>query len=292
MFFEDTREMRIDGTSFWTQLAQFLIQSAHQLEVSPIVKYTALSLFFHRFHHSLSRYIETGKIHGGKGKVNWLFQPMTESNLQLFALISLWISSKIHDSRPLSVKTYKSLGDKTIKDQHFTTRDFLEALMSIFCRRLCFCRSVLCYCSFLHRLGLIETVPVLKVLDFEIGSSNIAFLFLEELLIQLKEVAKVGELVSFEACMDLMDLLYEKEEMSTLYRSPRSLATAILAWSQTLVAAYVISVPIQRREFPVLHWGRYGSTGARVFESSLPTEIVRIHHYTRVVIRFSPRPLH
>ncbi|XP_031260184.1 cyclin-J18 [Pistacia vera] len=214
--------MRIDGSSFWTQLAQFLIQSAHQLEVSPIVKYTALSLFFHRFHHSLSRYIEMGKIHGDKGKVNWLFQPMTESNLQLFSLISLWVSSKIHDSRPLSVKTYKSLGDKTIKDQHFTTRDFLEA-----------------------------TVPFLKVLDFEIGSSNIAFLFLEELLIQLKEVAKVGELVSFEACMDLMDLLYEKEEMSTLYRSSRSLATAIL------VAAYVISVPIQRREFPVLHWVKF-----------------------------------
>ncbi|KAJ0038750.1 hypothetical protein Pint_22506 [Pistacia integerrima] len=218
MFFEDTREMRIDGSSLWTQLAQFLIQSANQLEVSPIVKYTALSLFFHRFHHSLSRYKEMGKIHGGKGKVNWLFQPMTESNLQLFALISLWVSSKIHDSRPLSVKTYKSLGDKTIKDQHFTTRDFLEAVR-----------------YFLHRLGLIETVPFLKVLDFEIGSSNIAFLFLEELLIQLKEVAKVGELVSFEACMDLMDLLYEKEEMSTLYRSSRSLATAILAWSQTLV---------------------------------------------------------
>lgn len=48
-------------------------------------------------------------------------------------------------------------------------------------------------------------------------------------------VAIVGELVSFEACMDLMDLLYEKEETSILYRSPRSLATAILAWSQTLV---------------------------------------------------------
>lgn len=35
---------------------------------------------------------------------------------------------QIHDSRPLSVKTYKSLGDKIISDQHFTARDFLEAV--------------------------------------------------------------------------------------------------------------------------------------------------------------------
>ncbi|XP_044494723.1 cyclin-J18 [Mangifera indica] len=216
------REMRIDGSLFWTQLAQFLIQSAHQLEVSPIVKYTALSLFFDRFHHCLSSYTEIRNLREGNDKVNWLLQPMTQSNLQLFALISLWVSSKIHDSRPLSVKTYKSLGDKIISDQHFTARDFLEA----------------------------ETV-FLQVLDFEIGSSNIAFLFLEELLLQFKGVAKIGEFVSFEACMDLMDLLYEKEETSILYRSPRSLATAIL------VAAYVITVPKQGWEFPVLHWVKF-----------------------------------
>ncbi|GMP92877.1 hypothetical protein CsSME_00042937 [Camellia sinensis var. sinensis] len=58
---------------------------------------------------------------------NWLLHPMRESNLQLFALVSIWISSKMHDSHPLSVKCLKSLGDKMIKEQHFTTRDFLEA---------------------------------------------------------------------------------------------------------------------------------------------------------------------
>ncbi|KAK9222941.1 hypothetical protein WN944_011382 [Citrus x changshan-huyou] len=179
----------------WSRLMEFMIQSAHQLEVSPIVKYSALSLFADRFFPSLTRYTV-----GSNGKGNWLLQPIRESNLQLFALIALWISSKIHDSRPVSVKSFKSLGDKIIKDEHFTTRDFLEA-----------------------------EIVFMQVLDFEIGTSNIAFLLLEELLLQFKGVAKVGELLRFEACMYLMDLLYEKEETSTLYRSPRSLAASTLA---------------------------------------------------------------
>lgn len=193
---------------------EFMIQSAHQLEVSPIVKYSALSLFADRFFPSLTRYTV-----GSNGKGNWLLQPIRESNLQLFALIALWISSKIHDSRPVSVKSFKSLGDKIIKDEHFTTRDFLEA-----------------------------EIVFMQVLDFEIGTSNIAFLLLEELLLQFKGVAKVGELLRFEACMYLMDLLYEKEETSTLYRSPRSLAAS------TLIASYLITVPKQRWEFPILPW--------------------------------------
>ncbi|KAK1551870.1 hypothetical protein Q3G72_006295 [Acer saccharum] len=198
----------------WRGLAEFLIQSASELHVSPIVKYTAFSLFADRFYPSLARYIQ-----GGHDKGNWLLKPTRESNLQLFALISLWISSKIHDSRPLSVKSLKCLGDKIIKEQHFTTRDFSGA-----------------------------EIVFMQVLDFDIGTSNIAFIFLEELLVQFKEVARVGEFVSFEACMDLMDLLYEKEETTILYRSPRSLAASVL------VAAYVITTPKQRCEFPVLSW--------------------------------------
>ncbi|KAL5760771.1 hypothetical protein ACOSP7_019261 [Xanthoceras sorbifolium] len=201
----------------WRRLAEFLIQSASELQVSPIVKYTAFSLFADRFYPSLTRYIQ--KRHD---KGNWLLKPTRESNLQLFALISLWISSKIHDSRPLSVKSLKRLGDKIIKEQHFTTRDFSEA-----------------------------EIVFMQVLDFEIGASNIALIFLEELLVQFKEVARAGELVSFEACMDLMDVLYEKEETLILYRSPRSLAASIL------VAAYVITVPKQRWEFPVLPWVKF-----------------------------------
>ncbi|MFQ6637440.1 hypothetical protein Gotur_012511 [Gossypium turneri] len=107
-------------------------------------------------------------------------------------------SSHIHDSRALSVKCLKSLGDEFIKDQHFTIRDFVEA-----------------------------------VLNFEIGISNVAFIFLEEFFIQFKGVAKVGGLLSFEACMDVMDLLYEKEETSLLFSAPRSLAASILACFQS-----------------------------------------------------------
>ncbi|PON31911.1 Cyclin [Parasponia andersonii] len=196
-------------------LLEFLIESAQVLEVSPTVKYTALSLFADRFYPRFSTF------KAGSDIANWLLQPLRESNLQLFALVSIWISSKIHNSTPLSIKSLKSLGDKVIKEQHFTNRDFLEA-----------------------------EVVLMQVLNFEIGAVDIAFVFLEELLLQLREVAKVGDLVNFEACMDVMDLLYEKEETSAEHCSPRSLAAS------TLVASYVITVPKQRWEFPILPWGK------------------------------------
>ncbi|KAM6546741.1 hypothetical protein CsatB_027477 [Cannabis sativa] len=210
-------------------LLEFLIESAQLLEVSPIVKYTALSFFADRFYprFSSSRFKEGGDI------ANWLLQPLRESNLQLFALASLWISSKvglhhlsllifIHSSRPLSINCFKSLGDKVIKEQHFTNRDFLEA-----------------------------EVVLMQVLNFEIGAVDIAFTFLEELFHQLREVAKIGDLVNFEACMDIMDILYEKGEISTEHCSSHSLAAS------TLVASYVITVPKQRWEFPILPWVRF-----------------------------------
>ncbi|KAA3462740.1 cyclin-J18-like [Gossypium australe] len=171
---------------------EFLIRSSHQLRASPIVKYSALSLFADRFLPSLTTLIKTRNKIG-----SWLLRSMEESNLQLFSLISIWISSKIHDSRALSVKCLKSLGDEFIKDQHFIIRDFVEA-----------------------------EVVFLQVLNFEIGISNVAFIFLEEFFIQFKGVAKVGGLVSFEACMDVMDLLYEKEETSLLFSAPLKFVTS------------------------------------------------------------------
>ncbi|XP_052619677.1 cyclin-J18 isoform X1 [Lactuca sativa] len=195
------------------RVLDFLIQSAQQLEVPPVVKYSALSLFAERFYPIVSRFEQESTGH-------WLLQPVRESNLQLFSLIAIWISSKIDDSLPLSVKKLKSLADKIIQEQHYTTRDFAEA-----------------------------EVIFMKVLDYEIGTSDIVFRFLEDLVIQLKEVATVGEHLDFEVCMDIMDLLYEKEETSTLYNSPHSLAASIL------VASYVITVPKQRWEFPILPWG-------------------------------------
>ncbi|KAL8534803.1 hypothetical protein ACS0TY_010728 [Phlomoides rotata] len=190
-----------------SRVIEFLIQLAELLKVSPIVKYSALSLFADRFYPALSRLKE------GKVKQHWLLLPIRESNLQLFALVSLWISSKIHDSPHLSVKSLKYLGDKFVKEQHYTKGDFLEA-----------------------------------VLEFGIGMSNIAFVLVEELLVQLKEMAQVGDHVKVEACMDVMDLLYEYEETSVLYSSPQALAASIV------VVAYVITIPPQRWEFPVLPW--------------------------------------
>ncbi|KAI3712645.1 hypothetical protein L1987_71205 [Smallanthus sonchifolius] len=198
------------------RVIDFFIQSAQQLEVPPIVKYTALSFFAQRFCPIISRSLQ-----GVTG--HWLLQPVRESNLQLFALIAIWISSKIHDSRPLTVKRLKNLADKLIQEQHYTTRDFAEA-----------------------------EVIFMQVLNFEIGASEIVYRFLEDLLIQLKEVATIGDHLNFEVCMDIMDLLYEKEETTMLYSSPHSLAASIL------VASYVITVPKQRWEFPLIPWVKYG----------------------------------
>ena len=94
-----------------------------------------------------------------------------------------------------------------------------------------------------------------------------------------REVATVGDHLNIEVCMDIMDLLYEKEETSTLYSSPHSLAASILVCFSLFfiqismiyfylirlsscflllqVASYVISVPKQRWEFPLLPCGKF-----------------------------------
>ncbi|KAK4804552.1 hypothetical protein SAY86_004369 [Trapa natans] len=189
----------------------FLIEAAQQLEVSPVLKYTALSLFACRFWPSLIRSQEHNS------NIHWLLQPIQESNLQLFALISLWISSKIHNSKALMLKRLKAWGDKVITDQHFTKRDFSEA-----------------------------------VLNFEIGNAKTSFMCLEELFYQFREVAQVGKHLNFEACMDLMDLLYEEETMM-LHCSSSNLAASIL------VTCYLITVPKQKWEFPVLSWVEFST---------------------------------
>nr|ADQ43178.1 cyclin J18 [Schrenkiella parvula] len=203
--------MSIEMAHLRRRLIEFMIKCTTQLKLPPIVKYSAMSLFFDRFRPSLV-FLQKKKAE------HWLLQPLTESNLQLFVLISVWISCKMHCSRGLSVQSLKSSGDKMITEQLFTVRDFLEA-----------------------------ELVFLKVLKFEIGTLNIAYTQLEDLFIQF-EVAKVGELLNFEACMDMMDLLYEKEETSVVYNSSTSLAASIL------VSSYVITVPKQQWEFPILPW--------------------------------------
>ncbi|XP_038990299.1 cyclin-J18-like isoform X2 [Phoenix dactylifera] len=196
------------------RLLEFLLHASSQLQCPPIVKYTALSFFADRFLPSLRR--RKAMLLDGRDGVSWLLDPPRESNLQLFALISLWISSKMHDSRPLSVKSMKALGDDLITDQHFMARDYAEAAFG-----------------------------------FEIGASNIVFVFLEDLLIQFRELSMLGELLRSDVCMEIMDLLYETEDMSMLFSSPCSLAASIL------VTAYTISIPKQRWEFPLLPWVKF-----------------------------------
>ncbi|CAA7401343.1 unnamed protein product [Spirodela intermedia] len=201
------------------QLLDFLMNACVWLGVAPIVKYTALSFFADRFLPCLPR------ISRENSAQNWLLHPLTESKLQIFILISLWISSKLHDTYPMSSKMLKSFGDRHIKDQHFTMRDFVEA-----------------------------EIIFMEVLNYEIGASNVTFLFLEELLIQFRAMSKIGELVSFHACMDIMDLLYETEEAASLYGHSRPLAASIL------VTSYILTVPKQRWEFPLLPWVKFAAS--------------------------------
>ncbi|KAK1262909.1 Cyclin-J18 [Acorus gramineus] len=69
---------------------------------------------------------------------------------------------------------------------------------------------------------------MIRVIRFEIGASNVTCVFLEDLLIQFRELSRLGEHVNFRVCMDIMDLLYETEETSMLYESPHSLAASVL----------------------------------------------------------------
>ncbi|KAG9457684.1 hypothetical protein H6P81_002192 [Aristolochia fimbriata] len=194
-------------------LLAFILHSSVELNLSPVVKYTALTFFAERFLPSLERYNPDSRVR------HWLLEPLTESNLQLFALISFWIASKVHDTSPLSVKTLKNFSDKVIQDQHFTARDFVDAEL-IF----------------------------MKVIRFDIGAMSITIIFLEELLTQFKQVAKAGDNMSLSSCLDIMDLLYETEKLSKLYKYPPKLAASVL------VTSYVIGVPKQRPEFPIIPW--------------------------------------
>jgi len=90
--------------------------------------------------------------------------------------------------------------------------------------------------------------------EHNIGSSRIAFIYLEELLIHFREISKLGDLLDLDVCMEILDILYENEDTSLLFNSPRSLAAS------TLVAAYAISVPKQTWEFPILPWVKFATS--------------------------------
>nr|CAD1837371.1 unnamed protein product [Ananas comosus var. bracteatus] len=190
-------------------LLEFLLQASL---LRPVVKYTALAFFAHRFLPSL---IEDD---GANARSCWLLRPLRESNLQLFALVSIWISTKV-----IRTRLY---GGTSIRMR--VSISSFELRIRSECRRLRF-----------------------QVLGYDIGASNIAFVHLEDLLVQFRELSKLGELVALDVCMEIMDLLYETEDASLLFRAPYALAAS------TLVTAYVISVPKQRWEFPLLPWVKF-----------------------------------
>ncbi|XP_016568800.1 cyclin-J18 isoform X2 [Capsicum annuum] len=150
----------------------------------------------------------------------------------------------------------------------------MDCLMSFLCRLICkqlfsFCQRICatahapnrcvvsstCCCS--HRTQQLKSLPkpslcsLSLVLNYEIGTLTIPFRYFEDLVMKLSEVARVGEQLRLEACMDIMDLLYEKGKISSFNCSSIHLAASIV------VAAYVITVPLQKSEFPILLWVKF-----------------------------------
>ncbi|RLN41252.1 cyclin-J18-like [Panicum miliaceum] len=225
------------GSTRRLHLLQFLLHASKRLDLRPIVKYSALAFFAGHFLPALPRPGCVRKMgfcgaRSGRAVRSWLLEPPRDSNLELFALVAVWIASKIHDLRPLSVKSLKALGDRIIADQHFTCRDFANAVFAVMLQELVF----------------------MEVVEHNIGSSRIAFIYLEELLIHFREISKLGDLLDLDVCMEILDILYENEDTSLLFNSPCSLAAS------TLVAAYAISVPKQTWEFPILPWVRFATS--------------------------------
>ncbi|VAH88606.1 unnamed protein product [Triticum turgidum subsp. durum] len=118
------------GSSRRSHLLQFLLHASNRLDLRPIVKYSALSFFDGRFLPALPRKMGFYGARSGWAIRSWLIEPLRDSNLELFVLVAVWIASKIHEMRPLSVKSLKALSDRIIADQHFTCRDFADAVSS------------------------------------------------------------------------------------------------------------------------------------------------------------------
>ncbi|KAJ8770808.1 hypothetical protein K2173_021455 [Erythroxylum novogranatense] len=202
-----------------------------ELQVIPIVKYMTLSLLFDRFYDSF-RY---SRLVGVENLGHWLLKPIRESNLRLLPLYLYGFP--IDNSSPLSVKTLKSFGDKSILNDTFCS-GFLGSDGGRMCYN--YLNVEIVFCRF-------------WILSLVFG--NVAFTFLEDLSSRLKGMAKVGELVNLEAFMDIMDLLYETEDSSLLYSCSLSLLAStwhvFLSHSSVLIflASYVITVPKQRWSF-------------------------------------------
>lgn len=97
---------------------------------------------------------------------------------------------------------------------------------------------------------------LLQVLDFEIGTSRIGYVFVEDLIVRFKEIARVGECLSENVVTDVLDLMYEDERLGGVVMSGLS---PVLVAGAVLVVSYVVSVERKgaSEEFPVLAWVKF-----------------------------------
>ncbi|VAI07889.1 unnamed protein product [Triticum turgidum subsp. durum] len=83
------------GSSRRSHLLQFLLHASNRLDLRPIVKYSALSFFDGCFLPALPRKMGFCGARSERAVRLWLIEPLGDSNLELFALVAVWIASKV-----------------------------------------------------------------------------------------------------------------------------------------------------------------------------------------------------
>eukprot|EP01018_Ginkgo_biloba_P034901 Gb_03632 [translate_table: standard] len=82
----------------------------------------------------------------------------------------------------------------------------------------------------------------------DLYEGNILYLFLQDLLLQFRSIARAGKYLKLSVCLDILDIMYESEDLNVTFLSADVLAAAILS------VAYVLTIPKGRSEFPLLPW--------------------------------------
>ncbi|CAM6084310.1 unnamed protein product [Calypogeia fissa] len=147
--------------------------------------------------------------------------PLQACNLQILALVSFWIASKIHETKAVSLEQLRKLASSLIADQHFTKNDFIEA-----------------------------EIILMKGIKFDLTTGPQIFYAMDDLLVKFRKTARVGRFVKLQTCVTIIDLLYDfdPKELNLKDISIDEISSAILA------VAYVLSVPIEKCNFPLLSW--------------------------------------
>ncbi|KAI7991431.1 Serine/threonine-protein phosphatase 2A 65 kDa regulatory subunit A beta isoform [Camellia lanceoleosa] len=115
---------------------------------------------------------------------------------------------------------------------------------------------------------------MLAIVRLEFRSPSLILMGHNYILYEFRGIATVGKLVNFEACTDIMDLLYEKDHTSALHNSPKYLAALMLACAFTFLifVGHLDDMPMVRRS-AATNLGKFAAT---VEPAHLKTDVMLI----------------